>query len=177
MEEDDGIYGTALKVTHPSTTPTSLPPLTHHEVSISHISPDSISRFFNFLPFLLSRILTFKWFSVRKASVKFINLQTIVVGGPSGIFVIFGIRHFLFLNCDVMKTRFKNHDWNVFHEARRRKTYRAGSKSCISTKMKKKLWSGRRYMNGVLDRLQIDETSRTAFQRNKNEELTDNHLL
>lgn len=32
-------------------------------------------------------------------------------------------------------------------------------------------------MNGVLDRLQIDETSRTAYQRNKNEELTDNHLL
>ena len=29
-------------------------------------------------------------------------------------------------------------------------------------------------MNGVLDRLQIDETSRTACQRNKNEELTDN---
>ena len=35
-----------------------LPPLTHHEVSTSRISPDSISRFFNFLPFLLSRILT-----------------------------------------------------------------------------------------------------------------------
>ena len=100
-----------------------------------------------------------------------------MVGGPSDIFVIFGIRHFLFLNCDAMKTRFKNHDWNVFHEARRRKIYRAGSKSCISTKMKKKVWSGRRYMNGVLDRLQIDETSRTAYQRNKNEELTDNHLL
>ena len=32
-------------------------------------------------------------------------------------------------------------------------------------------------MNGVLDRLQIDETSRTAYQRNKNEELTDNHFL
>ena len=32
-------------------------------------------------------------------------------------------------------------------------------------------------MNGVLDRLQIDETSRTACQKNKNRELTDSHLL
>ena len=32
-------------------------------------------------------------------------------------------------------------------------------------------------MNDVLDRLQIDETSRTACQRNKNEELADNHCM
>ena len=57
------------------------------------------------------------------------------------------------------------------------KTYRAGSKSCIFSKMKKKLWSGRRYINDVLDRLQIDETFRTACQRNKYEELADNHCM
>ena len=82
VEKDHGIYETALKVTHH--TP---PPPSHHEASISHISPNSISRFPISCPsFLPSRILTFKWFSVRKASVKFINLQTIVEGGPWGYF-------------------------------------------------------------------------------------------
>ena len=57
------------------------------------------------------------------------------------------------------------------------KTYSEGRKSCISTEMKKILWSGRQYMNGVLDRLQIDETSRIASQKNKNEELAYNHCM
>ena len=117
VEEDNGIYGTALKVTHP----TPPPPPTHHEASISHISPNGNSRFPISCPSFLPRVLTSKWFSVRKASVKFINLQTIVEGGPWDIFVISKIRHFLFLNCDVMENCFKNHDWNVFHETRRRK--------------------------------------------------------
>ena len=79
VEEDHGIYGTALKVTHPT-------PPTHHEASVSHIFPNSISRFPISCPSFLPRVLTSKWFSVRKASVKFINLQTIVEGGPWGYF-------------------------------------------------------------------------------------------
>ena len=70
----------------------------------------------NFLSFLPSRILTSQWFSVRKASVKFINLQTIVEGGPWDIFVISKIRHFLFLTKHpvqpVKKIRLRN--WMIF---------------------------------------------------------------
>ena len=57
------------------------------------------------------------------------------------------------------------------------KTYSEGSKSCISTEMKRILWSGGRYLNGVLDQLQIDETSRTACLRNKTEELGDIYCM
>ena len=61
-----------------------------------------------------------------------------------------------------------NHVWHAFHETRRRKNpLSEGSKSCISTEMKRILWSGQRYTNGVSDRLQIDETFRTACQKKK----------
>ena len=57
------------------------------------------------------------------------------------------------------------------------KTYSEGSKLCTCTEMKRMLWSGQRYMNGVSDRLQIDKTSRTACQKNKTEELADIYCM
>ena len=57
------------------------------------------------------------------------------------------------------------------------KIYSEGSKSCNSTEMKRILWFGGRYLNGVLDRLQIDETFRTACLRNKTEELGDIYCM
>ena len=77
--------------------------------------------------------------SVRKALVKFINLQTIVEGGPWDIFVISKIRHFLFLNCDVMKNvlRIMIEMYSMKREGE--KTYSEGSKLCTCTEMKRML--------------------------------------
>ena len=99
VEEDHGIYGTALKVTHPTPNP---PPPSNSPRGLYFSYISKYLKISNFLSFLPSRILTSNWFSVRKASVKFINSQTMVEGGPWDIFVISKIRHFLFLNCDVI---------------------------------------------------------------------------
>ena len=99
------------------------PPATSHEASAPHLSPNSILRFaiscHSFLPGFYPQNGLLSEKPQSTASSNKLDGKGVV-----GYFCYLQNPLFLFFNCYVPKNGFKNHDWNVFHETRRRKNIR-----------------------------------------------------